>query len=252
MDSSLEIAPQTPAQLSPKDASETAPLNSDLTAQRNDEWRSQGLSTVRVAALTDGVFAIVLTLLVLDLHAPSASSQAQLLAHLREIVPQLVLFVLSFAIVAVFWYGHHMEMHWIVRSDRVHLGITLAFLLSISFVPFSASLLGKNHHLPLAATVYGANLFLAGIVRCLHWGYATRHHRLVTPGLDADLVRHVSRVFLVVPLLYLAASALAWLSTTSAIVAFALIPLLYVRPSRSTRHLTSLKPLQPSPRDKDR
>jgi uncharacterized membrane protein len=119
------------------DARNPAPLDdTPVTA------RSQGLSTVRVSALTDGVFAIVLTLLVLDLHAPAATTQVQLLARLQAMLPSLVLFVMSFAIVAVFWYGHHMEMHWIVRSDRVHLGITLAFLLIISFVPFSASLLG--------------------------------------------------------------------------------------------------------------
>jgi uncharacterized membrane protein len=207
---------------------------------------SQGLSTVRVAALTDGVFAIVLTLLVLDLHAPTAATQAQLLSSLREIVSQLTLFVVSFAIVAVFWYGHHMEMHWIIRSDRVHLGISLAFLLMISFVPFSASLLGKNHELPLAATIYGANLCLAGVIRYAHWAYATNNYRLVAPTLDADVIRYVGRVFIVVPVLYLAASALAWLSTTAAIIAFVLIPLLYVRPARNTRHLTSLRPLQSS------
>jgi len=208
--------------------------------------RSQGLSTVRVTALTDGVFAIVLTLLVLDLHAPTAISQMQLLSDLREIVPQLMLFVVSFAIVAVFWYGHHMEMHWIVRSDRVHLGITLIFLLTISFVPFSASLLGKNPQLPLAATIYGANLFLAGVVRYVHWTYASNGLRLMRSGLDAEFVRHIKRVFVLVPVLYLVAAGLSWLNTIIAIAGFVLIPLLYVKPARHTWHLTSLRPLEPS------
>jgi TMEM175 potassium channel family protein len=85
-------------QMTPSDAGDHAPMDDEsFTA------RSQGLSTVRVAALTDGVFAIVLTLLVLDLHAPAAATQAQLLSSLREIVPQLTLFVVSFAIVGVFW-----------------------------------------------------------------------------------------------------------------------------------------------------
>lgn len=228
-----EASADNPGQSLPDDASAAA--------------RAPGLSTARVAALTDGVFAIVLTLLVLDVHAPAAASQAQLVGRLREIVPQLTLFVVSFAIVAVFWYGHHMEMHWIVRSDRVHLGITLAFLLMISFVPFSASLLGKNPQLPLAATLYGGNLFLAGVIRYLHWAYATKGFRLVVHGLDADFIRHVRRVFMVVPALYLAAAALAWASTIAAIAGFVLIPLLYVRPARQTRHLTSLRPLQASP-----
>ena len=205
---------------------------------------SQGLSTGRVASLTDGVFAIVLTLLVLDLHAPTANSQAQLVSDLRHIAPQLILFVVSFAIVAVFWYGHHMEMHWIMRSDRVHLGITLAFLLMISFVPFSASLLGRNPELPLAASIYGANLFLAGVIRYIHWAYATNGSRLVAPGLDAEFVRHIRRAFILVPVLYLVAAGLSWINTVIAIAAFVLIPVLYVKPARHTRHLTSLRPLE--------
>ncbi|MEA2680331.1 MAG: potassium channel family protein [Candidatus Binataceae bacterium] len=225
------------------DESIDEPLRDDASTTA----QSLGLSTARVASLTDGVFAIVLTLLVLDLHAPAATSQAQLLSALRDIVPQLILFVVSFAIVAVFWYGHHMEMHWIVRSDRVHLGITLAFLLTISFVPFSASLLGKNPQLPIAATIYGANLFLAGVVRCSHWTYATNGSRLTRPGLEPEFARHVKRVFFVVAVLYLVAAGLSWLNTIIAIAAFVLIPLLYVRPARHTRHLTSLRPLEASP-----
>ena len=214
--------------------------------ESSSDARPEGLGTGRIASLTDGVFAIVLTLLVLDVHAPAATTQAQLIARLRDIVPQLTLFIASFAIVAVFWYGHHMEMHWIVRSDRVHLGITLAFLLTISFVPFSASLLGKNHTLPLAATIYGANLFAAGIVRCVHWSYATAGHRLVSQTLDPDVIRHVRRVFIVVAILYVVAAALAWLSPIAALASFVLIPILYVKPARQTRHLTSLRPLHPA------
>jgi uncharacterized membrane protein len=201
-----------------------------------------GLGTARIMALADGVFAIVLTLLVLDLRAPQASSNAQLALQLRQLVPSLITFVISFAVVGVFWYGHHMESHWIRRSDRIHIGLTLMLLLTICFVPFSAALLGRNHQLPLAATIYGANLCLAGLMRYAHWVYAASGQRLVDPEIDPALVRHVSRVFLVVVALYLGAIAIAWLNTLVAIACFALIPVLYVIPARQTRHLTSLRP----------
>jgi uncharacterized membrane protein len=201
-----------------------------------------GLGTARIMALADGVFAIVLTLLVLDLRAPQASSNAQLALQLRQLMPSLITFVISFAVVGVFWYGHHMESHWIRRSDRIHIGLTLMLLLTICFVPFSAALLGRNHQLPLAATIYGANLCLAGLMRYAHWVYATSGQRLVDPEIDPALVRHVSRVFLVVVALYLGAIAIAWLNTLVAITCFALIPVLYVIPARQTRHLTSLRP----------
>jgi uncharacterized membrane protein len=202
----------------------------------------EGLGTARVMALTDGVFAIVLTLLVLDLQAPQATLDRQLWLQLQRLAPALISFVISFAVVGIFWYGHHMESHWIRRSDRVHLGLTLVLLLTVCFVPFSASLLGKNSTLPLAATIYGANLCLAGLIRYVHWRYATNGHRLVDEQIDPELVTHVRHVFLLVVVLYLAAIAISWLSTVASIASFALIPLLYVWPARQTRHLTSLPP----------
>jgi TMEM175 potassium channel family protein len=207
------------------------------------------LGTARLTTLADGVFAIVLTLLVLDLHAPTAATQAQLLSRLRELTPQFVSFLVSYIVLGILWYGHHMEMHWIVRSDRVHLGITLAFLLAVSFIPFSASLMGRNEQLPLAATLYGGNLCLAGLVRYGHWRYATGGCRLTPRDLPPDFVRHVQRVFALVAILYAAATAVAWLSPAIAIGFFLLIPVLYVIPARQTRHLTSLKSAQPATRE---
>jgi uncharacterized membrane protein len=201
-----------------------------------------GLGTARIMALADGVFAIVLTLLVFDLHAPQAASNAQLAHKLKELLPSFVTFLISFAIVSIFWYGHHMESHWIRRSDRIHLGITLTLLLTICFLPFSAALLGSNNQLPIAATIYGANLCAAGLTRYAHWVYATSGRRLVDSGMGQELVTHVSRVFLLVVGLYLGAIAIAWLNTFVAIACFALIPILYVVPARQTRHLTSLRP----------
>lgn len=202
--------------------------------------RVAGLTTTRVTTLVDGVFAIVLTLLVLDLHAPAVSSQAALLAALRAILPQVSSFLVSFIVLGIFWYGHHMEMHWIERSDRVHLGITLFFLLTISFVPFSASLLGNNQQIPLAAAIYALNLFAVGVARYFHWVYATSGFRLTVPDQPLGQIRFVRRMFMLVPLLYLAAGALAWLNTVAAMVSFVLIPVAYLVPSRQTRHLTSL------------
>jgi hypothetical protein len=149
----------------------------------------------------------------------------------------LILFVVSFAIVAVFWYGHQMEMmHWIIRSDRVHLGITLAFLFMISFVPLSASLRGENHALPLAASSYGANYFSPGSFAM----FAGRMSRMVPGWWCGSSTRSLSctsgadsRSCRALPLI---AAALSRLNTIVAIAAFVLIPLLYVKPT--TRHLT--------------
>jgi uncharacterized membrane protein len=157
-----------------------------------DNPQHRELATDRLTTLTDGVFAIILTLLVFDLRAPLANTQGQLLARLHALAPQFVSFLVSYIVLGVLWYGH-MEMHWIVRSDRVHLGITLAFLLTITLVPFSASLMGQNLKLPIASMIYAGNLCLAGIVRYVHWTYATRGFRLTLADMEPGLIPHVRR-----------------------------------------------------------
>jgi uncharacterized membrane protein len=213
-----------------------------VSKTRREAPPDQGLTTVRVNALVDGFFAIVLTLLVLDLHAPTASSRAELVVKLHALAPSMVAYGVSFVVLGIFWYGHHMEMHWIVRSDRIHLGITLVFLLTISFVPFSAALLGNNQQMPLASALYAANMCAVGGTRYLHWIYATHGFRLTTREQPPDQIRFVRRIFMLVPILYIASGAIAWLSPPVAIACFVLIPLAYLMPSRQTRHLTSMPP----------
>lgn len=84
-------------------------------------------------------------------------------------------------------------------------------------------------------------------MRFAHWVYATTGFRLTISGLDRDMIRYVRRVFVLVPVLYVGAGAIAWASPGIAILCFALIPILYVIPTRQTRHLTSLNPIEPPP-----
>ncbi|HTY55083.1 MAG TPA: hypothetical protein VMB26_07785, partial [Candidatus Binataceae bacterium] len=82
---------------------------------------------------------------------------------------------------------------------------------------------------------------LAGVIRLVHWNYATDGYRLTAKDIDPATVRYVRRVFALVPILYIVAGASAWMSPAVALISFALIPLLYVIPSRQTRYLTSLR-----------
>ncbi len=148
-------------------------------SEDNNRLPAEGLSPGRLETLVDGVLAIVLTLLVFDLRAPQAATNHELLHQLIALWPAFVSFVISFAILGIFWFGHRMESHWIVRSDRIHIWITLLLLICIAFLPFSASLLGKNMKQRLALMIYGANMVLASTMRCVHWCYATSGHRLV-------------------------------------------------------------------------
>lgn len=200
-----------------------------------------GLSSVRIMTLADGVFAIVLTLLVLDIKAPEALSEAELISKLLALWPKLFSYIISFVILGIFWFGHHMEFHYIRRSDRIHIWLNLLFLMCIAFIPFSASLLGSNLENRVAIALYGFNLIAAGLVRYFHWRYITHGYRLVDIDMDRQIIRKVERIFLIVPFTYLFAICLSFVSIPVSLVLYALIPVLYIRPPREDRHLTSLR-----------
>lgn len=100
---------------------------------------SPGLNTHRIEAFSDGVFAVAITLLVLNLQVPQLAASAvsrELVAKLIELWPKLLIYVLSFVIVGIYWVAHHNSFHYIERSDRTLLWLNLLLLLCIVFIPF--------------------------------------------------------------------------------------------------------------------
>lgn len=188
------------------------------------------------------MFAIVLTLLVLDIQAPEASSEMELFRKLWELRENIFSYAVSFVVLGTFWYSHTLEFHYIRRSDRIHIWLNLIFLLCIAFIPFSASLIGKDGRYHSASVVYGINLLLTGIVQYGHWWYATSGHRLIDVEVDSRLIRRVRRVTLIVPLTYLVAIIVSLFNTRLALLMYAIIPALYIRRVRGSGIATSLAP----------
>jgi uncharacterized membrane protein len=206
-----------------------------------EQSESKGLGSERVATLADGVFAIVLTLLVIDLKAPEAVTSAQLIEHLGELGPKFFSYALTFGVVSIFWFGHHMEFHYIKRSDRIHLWLNLLFMMAIGFLPFSASLLGNNLNQPVASAFYGVHLAILGFIRYWHWRYATDQHRLVDASMDNGLIEEVNKIFLWVPCLYLVAAAVSFVNVYASLIVYIALALRYVLSAKQDKHLTSLK-----------
>ena len=148
------------------------------------------LPTSRLATLTDGVFAIAMTLLSLDVVAEAADViSAEVL--LTRIGPKLFAYALSFVILGLLWNGQHVAFHYTERTDRTHLWLGIAFLLFVALIPFPAALLGEWPVTRLGVTVYGVTLALAALALDLQWTYATRGRRLVSKTLPASVVRSV-------------------------------------------------------------
>lgn len=104
-----------------------------------------GIGKGRIEALADGIFAIAMTLLILEVKVPSLlPGQLEELPHrLLDLWPKIAAFVISFLVCGVFWVGHHAQLHYVRRADRTFLWLNIAFFLVISAIPFSAALIGE-------------------------------------------------------------------------------------------------------------
>jgi uncharacterized membrane protein len=136
-----------------------------------------GQSLERLAALSDGIFAVAMTLLVLDLHVPASElihSQGELWHTLAGATPQLISYVLSFMTLGIFWNGQQAQLSAFTRSDRNLSWTHLAFLFAVSLMPFSTRLLAEFISYRSVLIAYWGNILLLGLLLFVSWRYATR------------------------------------------------------------------------------
>ena len=135
----------------------------------------------RVMALTDGVFAIIMTLLVLDIQVPKlAAGESLKTAFLLDVWPNVVVFVISFVLTGLYWVAHR-DMFNLVRGvDRGLVWLNILFMLPVALVPAAAALLGAYSHDQLALRIYGLLFVLIALMRLALWYYiGTRRHLLI-------------------------------------------------------------------------
>ena len=138
-------------------------------------------SLERISALSDGLFAIAMTILVLELHPPLAEtirSEADLWQGLLGITPQIVMFLMSFLTLGIFWVGQQTQLNHFERTNRDLTWIHLIFLFAVSIMPFSTGLLAEYISFRLALVIYWLNLLVLGIALYFSWRYAERNDLL--------------------------------------------------------------------------
>lgn len=136
-----------------------------------------GSNLGRLAALSDGIFAVGMTLLVLGLAVPAVAAvktEADLAGQLRELLPAVVTYFMSFLTLGIFWVGQQTQLSEVQRANRAYTWIHLAFLLSVTLVPFSTQLLARFHWSRIALFVYWLNILVMGTALLLGAEYAGR------------------------------------------------------------------------------
>ena len=172
-------------------------------------------STSRIEAFSDGVFAIAITLLILDIHVPQVKDDESLLQALSMQWESYLAFLIGFFTLLVCWINHHYMFQLIHRTNGMLLLLNGFKLLIVSFTPFATALLSKyiaTPHLETAVSLYALNFFLMGLAMTCLWLYAEKHN--LTKAESAGVLKGATQ-------LYIFASAL---SGTIFIVSFFSVP----------------------------
>jgi uncharacterized membrane protein len=203
-----------------------------------------GLSTGRLEALSDGVLAIVITLLILvfvdadkEVSGTPNMSNAEVMNFLFGLWAHLLGYVLSFVLIAIYWILHHHMFHYIHRADRGLLWLNLFFLMSVAFLPFPTGLLSECilHESNVIVILYGATHLVCGLALAGVWCYATHKGRLVAGDLDPKIITATMQTTLTGPALYLVGMASSFFNPYAAVVIYCIVPLLYIVPGKIDR-----------------
>ena len=192
--------------------------------------RFAGSSLDRLAALSDGVFAVAMTLLVLDLKAPSVPKRVQqpvwsggggsehALAHglLHDVAPRLLPYLMSFLTLGIFWVGQQTQLQSFTRSTRVLTWIHLTFLLAVTLLPFSTGLLAQDISYRLSVAVYWLNLLALGVVLYVSLRYA-EHAGVISDETTQEMRMAMARRIVVYQTLYALAALTCLINTYLAI-----------------------------------
>jgi uncharacterized membrane protein len=187
------------------------------------------LNTFRLETLEDGVFAIAMTLLVLNLKVP-VTLDGFLWKAILQIWPHLVTFFGSFILLGVFWFGHRAAFNFIKHSDHIFHWLNIILLMFVSVVPFSASLISKYYTNQTAIIIYGLNLMAIGITMTIQWFYATHNFRLIDNQLPVNVIKFAKIRTMFAPIAYLIAILLSFLSFKISLAIYTIVPVLYILP----------------------
>ena len=210
-------------------------MASILRGNRTEDNRD----TTRLEAFSDGVIAIAITLLVIEIHVPDLAETEDgrhLWDHLWDIWPSYLGYLISFVVIGIMWANHHNIFKHIVRVDHYLILINTLLLLFIGFIPFTTALLAEylGHEGEKTATVvYTGWFLLTALVYNLLWRYPSRIGHLLDPDTDPAAVATITRRFAFGPPGYGLAFAAAFVYPPASLAIIAILALLYVLPNNA-------------------
>jgi len=191
--------------------------------------------TARLETFSDGVLAIAITLLILEVRLPHVPPDASLFRALLHEWPSYLAYVTSFLTLGIIWANHHRMFKLIDRSTNGFLMLNVLFLMVISFIPFPTALVADYIQAPrpqqvTAVAVYGSTMVLTAVMFNVVWRFAAAGHRLLVPGLDPETIRRRTRGYTAGPIVYAGATVIAFINPEVSLFLFVAMAIFYTLP----------------------
>jgi uncharacterized membrane protein len=190
------------------------------------EDAENGRQLDRIVFFSDAVFAIAITLLVLDIQVPEIPERLvdeRLPERLLDLWPKYLSYVLSFVVILMYWMAHHSTFRAIKRYDKTLIWLNSLFLMCIAFLPFPTSLLGEYGDHQLAVAIYAGSLAVARLLLTAVWWYASSGHRLIDERFPMNTIRIYRIRGLAIPLVFLISIGISFFSVNVATYSWILL-----------------------------
>lgn len=186
-----------------------------------------GQKISRIEALTDGIFAVAMTLLVLDIKIPTGEfdSETDLINNFAVLMPKFLSYLLGFMTLGIFWVGHSTQFKFIKASDRHLTWISIFFWMFAAVMPFSTGFLSEHIHFKFAVGIYWVNIFLLGAVLLIQWNYAKKHQLIANEYATPDIDRAVRNRIIYAQILYACAALVCFINNYLSVALTILIQL---------------------------
>ena len=184
----------------------------------------------RLEAFSDGVFAIVITLMVFEIKVPHIPVN-ELNQKLYALFPKFLSFALSFIIIGVYWVSHHNMMHYIAKIDRSALWLNMMVLFAVCIIPFPTALMGDYPFTPTPIIFYGATLAFTNLAGAFFWIYCTKRNNLKVENLNPAFTKRAAILHMSPILFYLTAIGISFLSPWISYAIFLFVPLFFIIPN---------------------
>jgi uncharacterized membrane protein len=150
------------------------------------------LSLNRLEGLTDGIFAIIITIMVLGINIPdisTSSSSMELFHALQLLVPQIISYSVSFYLIAHFWLSNIHQLKMCVCTNKTHVLLIFVFIFFVSFIPFTTSLVGHYSEIRLAVAIFHCSVLLVYIASLVSWVFVVNTENIISPKLDKKTIQ---------------------------------------------------------------